>query len=246
MRNLSPREALGDAPELADEPSRLRRLRASMYALALTLGLAAALVLIPELIGPAHVSFPLSGTATPQAARDRARLAANLALFRGDLWGNYAAALGEGLTSDIAANASAASKSVEAAGWPARRAVSLAPHDAGMWLLIAALEARLDSSNRGVQGPLKLSYYTGAADQNLMGLRLRVATRSQAISDSNMQLLVSGDLRAIVSSAPALKSAIIMAYRDALAPGRQFIADALADLDPTLLETVTANSVVPR
>jgi hypothetical protein len=44
-----------------------------------------------------------------------------------------------------------------------------------IWLLITAIDARLDWLDRRVGAPLKMSYYTAPNDAALMGLRLLIA-----------------------------------------------------------------------
>jgi hypothetical protein len=133
--------------------------------------------------------------------------------------------------------ARAAPAALGAAREVAERAAKLAPHDSRMWLLIAAIDARIDRIEHRPEAPLKMSYYTGPNDVALMALRLRIATRSDAIADPDLQVLVSGEIRAILKNKD-LKPAIIMAYQDALAPGRRFIEEVLANLDPELLTVV--------
>ena len=181
-----------------------------MYAVAIVVA-AAAWVSIPELVAPPRLPFPAGADAAgAQTFRGRARLAARLAAVRGDLWADYAAASSEGLQNDIAGDLSpTTTDAVAGARVAADRAVRLAPHDARMWLLIAAIDARLDWFNRRVEAPLKMSYYTGTSDPALMGLRLLVAARLEAISDPDLQLLVSGRTRTIVRSIPVLRPAIV-------------------------------------
>jgi hypothetical protein len=68
--------------------------------------------------------------------------------------------------------------------------------------------------------------------------------RSDAISDPDLQVLVSGEIRSILKNRPDLKPAIVDAYRDSGAPGRRFIEDVLGNLDPEL-QTFVRTRVAP-
>jgi len=116
----------------------------------------------------------------------------------------------------------------------ARGAVERSPIDPGSWLVIAADDARLGRS-REAQGALKLSYFTGADETDLIAPRLLLATRTGAASDPDLQVLMSGDLRQIVLRQSDLTDAIKLAYRCALPDGKQFMNKALSALDPSLL-----------
>jgi hypothetical protein len=88
-----------------------------------------------------------------------------------------------------------------------------------------------------------MSYYTAPNDVALMALRLLIATHSEAISDLDLQLLVSAEIRTIVRNRPELKPAIAAAYRNALEPGRQFIEATLRDLDPEFFATIRLSAI---
>ena len=124
----------------------------------------------------------------------------------------------------------------------AERAAAWSPHDARAWLLLAAMNARLDWVNRRVIEWLKLSFYTGPNEAELMPLRLALITRSRAIDDPEIQELARVDLRAILTRLPDLRPAVADAYRGAFPEGRTFIAAALTDIDPAFLKTLTGGA----
>ena len=211
--------------------------RTGAFALAVLLGGYAAWMLTLEMTRPSPPpSFPLADAASTSADRDRAAAAALIGVIRGDLFADEAILLASGLLDETAAGtARPAPEGLEAARDVAERAARLAPHDSRMWLLIAAIDAKLE---RRPEALLKMSYYTAPNDVALMALRLQIATRSEAISDPDLQVLVSGEMRSILKNKPELKPAIVSAYRDARASGRQFIEDALGSLDPEFLISV--------
>jgi hypothetical protein len=74
-------------------------------------------------------------------------------------------------------------------------AIDDAPHQSGTWLLLAGLAARHPMPNLDSVEAVKMSYYSGASEQELMPLRLRIALQSEAFDDPEMQHFVSQDLR---------------------------------------------------
>jgi hypothetical protein len=213
---------------------------------AVVLGGEAAWTLAAELMRPPRPTFPAALLAAATAEHDRdaaaaaeAGAAARFAGLRGDLWADDAVLLAAGRLNEGSGIRSAATlRDLGAARDAAVRAVQLAPHDSRIWLLIAAIDAARYGRDRRVAAPLKMSYYTGLFDPALMPLRLRIATRSDAIMDDGLQLLVSADLRAIIKTRPDLKPAITAAYRSATAQGRIFLVDAVYDLDPQLIASI--------
>jgi hypothetical protein len=222
----------------------LFRLRIAALVFAVLLGGYAAWMLTLAVMRPPQPSFPstAAGAVSTEADRDRAAGVARRGIIRGDLWADDAISLASGLLDERGREAARPPPvALEAARDAAERAVRLAPHDSRMWLLIAAVDARL---GRRPDAALKMSYYTAPNDVALMAPRLRIAIRSEAISDPDLQLLVSGEIRSILKSRPDLKAAIVDAYRDSGAPGRRFIEDVLGNLDPEL-QTFVRTQVAP-
>ena len=85
-----------------------------------------------------------------------------------------------------------------------------------------------------------MSYYTGPNEISLTPLRLLLAVRSNAIFDEEVQSLVPLDIQRIIMQRPDLKSAIVLAYKNALPKGREIIEAALKEADPSFLATIAA------
>jgi hypothetical protein len=100
------------------------------------------------------------------------------------------------------------------------------------------MDSRLDGLDRKASTALRMSYYTGANEIELIPMRLSLAINSSVISDMDFQQLVRHDIRAVVTRKPELKSAVLDAYRHALPVGQQFIEETLKEMDPTLLSTL--------
>jgi hypothetical protein len=211
-------------------PRSATGLRASAILLAVLVGLYALWLLTTEFIRPQTPYFPID---TQQAVtigthRSEAKIAAWLGLVRGDLWTDYAMALAFSPVSEDADTADDRNKALHAA---TERAIALGPHDARAWLLLSKADARLDWLNRNFLGPLKMSYYTGPDETALIPMRLAIATQSEAITDPELQILVTNDLRTILLRWPKMKPAIIAAYRDASREGKHFLETAVAQMD---------------
>ncbi len=200
------------------------------------LALAAAWLLSAELIRPTLPFFPVD-TATAEtiaAHRGAAGAAAWIGLIRGDLWTDYAMTLAPDLSGELTGNTPATSlKTLDDARTAAVRAAALAPFDTRTWLLLAGMDSW--GLNHSAVGPLKMSYYAGPNELSLMPLRIKIATRSTAITDPELQILVGADIRTIITHNPDLKPVIVVAYRNALPEGRRLIEMQVRELDPGLL-----------
>jgi hypothetical protein len=211
---------------------------------AFVLGCQATWILDSEFYRPALPGFPDNpqAAATAAANQKRAALAASLGVIRGDLWAEDALTYLDLFLKDDRGDARVQdSDTINRARDVANRALTLAPHDARIWLLLAAIDSRSSSLNRKASAALRMSYYTGANEIELIPLRLLLAARSDALGDKDFQQLVRHDIRTVVTRKPELKPAIVAAYRDAPPLGRQFIEDTLEDIDPALRARLEAN-----
>jgi hypothetical protein len=212
------------------------RLTATVYAA--VLGVSALWLLTAELVRSASPFFPEDASTAQAAAAQRgaAAVAAWIGLVRGNLWTDYAVTLVPG---EPTADAAAASlQSLQGTRLAAMRGAELAPYDARAWLLLADVDSR--GLDHKATGPLKMSYYTAPNAVSLIPLRVNIATRTDAITDPDLQILVGGEIRTIITRKPDLKSAIVKAYRDALPEGRRFIEAEVGELDLGLLASFRA------
>jgi hypothetical protein len=213
-------------------------LRSAFLVLATLVGLHSLWVLAAEIARPSLRGFPSTAAAAEAAAGERrsALLAARIGGIRGDLWSE--AAIAEFARLGFGSGDPAAAANGNADATAARRAAAWSPHDARAWLLLAAANARLDWVNRRVIEWLKLSFYTGPNETELMPLRLALITRSRAIDDAEIQELARLDLQAMITRLPQLKPAVVEAYQGAYPEGKKFIAAAAAALDPAFAKTL--------
>jgi hypothetical protein len=208
--------------------------RGTVLVFAFVLGCQATWILMAEFFRPPHSDFSATRQPAAVAATDQngAALAASFGLIRGDLWSEDALTYLDLFSTD---NRHSSNAQIGQAREVADRALAFAPHNAGVWLVLASVNSRFDWLNSNAAAALRMSYYTGANETELIPLRLLLAVQSVALGDSDFQQLVRHDIRTIVTRKPELKPAIVAAYRDTAPIGRQFIEDTLEEIDPTLL-----------
>ena len=194
-------------------------------------------ILAAEFSRPSSSGFPRTAQAAGAASTNRnsAALAASYGIVRGDLWAEYAITYLSLVWRDEQDIGNArASKAVRQAREVASQALALAPHDARIWLVLADIDTKFDQRNRKPAAALRMSYYTGSNEPEVIPLRLLLAVNSRALSDEDFQDLVRHDIRLIVSHKPELKPAILAAYQDASPLGRKLVEETLERNDPTL------------
>ena len=199
-------------------------------------------LLLAELSRPGIHRLPTDTSAAAAAAhqRDAAIWAASIGGIRGDLWAESAFTytdliLGErrGRTADLTPDLVRARAILN-------RAVDLAPTQSGVWLLLAALAARDPSPGFNATEALKMSYYTGPSEQDLMPLRLHIATYSDVLADTELRQFATRDLRLFLTRHE--RSAIAEAYDAASPPGKRFIEKTVGEIDPSALVLLRAGA----
>jgi hypothetical protein len=221
-------------------PTQKRGLfRGAVLLLAFVLACQAIWIVAPKLSRPALGSFPADAQAAAAITDDRntATKVAMLGFFRGDLWADCALTYLDSVwPNDEPGPRDPDRKISEQAHQVAIRALALAPHDARIWLVLASIYLKFDWLNqKPAASALRMSYYTGANRAELIPLRLHLAVRSEALVDKDFQELVRHDIVVIISRNPELKPEILSAYAEAPPIGRQFLEEAIKELDPSLL-----------
>lgn len=167
----------------------------------------------------------LASIETKDDRGEAARQLAKDAVLRGDLWTNAALAQAERLFQITAADRSFVIRT----GETAERAVRLSPHDARLWLVLAAAELLQEGAR--TTGFLKMSYYTGTNEISLMPRRFLVAAAAGA-DDEELRAMMRGELRTMARRRPKMDSAIEAAWRAGTPQAQALIAATLADIDP--------------
>jgi hypothetical protein len=221
-------------------------MRKVLFAIAGVVSIHSLWLLVPEHIRPGIEYFPQSLAAAQAGASEkgRANSAAWIALIRGDLWTEAAVRSTAPFAFEVAMADQASAGRVLDGSERSRveRAGSWSPHDARAWLLLAAISLSPGGSDVRMIEALKLSYFTGPNELELIPLRLALVTRSQAVHDPDIERFARQDIQTIVIRLPNLRPAVIQAYKGASPDGRRFLAEALAPFDPNLLRTLDASS----
>jgi len=218
--------------------------RKALFVSAFVLSCGSAWILLPEIC-----RFPSADFSTGQrpaetitAQQTYAHLAALIGYVRGDLWAEYLLTYPSAYQlhekSNLPTGVSPPNEKVREI---AERALSFAPYDSRTWLALANFNSRFDWLNKRASNDLRMSYYTGPNEIDLIPLRLALAVSFDDVSDEVFQEFVRHDIRLIVTRKPEQKYTIQEAYRYALPEGRTVIENTLREVDSTLLSKIKSN-----
>ena len=217
--------------------STMTWLRVALTLFGVFLSAQAAWILLAERHGLNHIRLPVDEkTATIAfAEQDKIKQAASLAVVRGDLWAESAFTYGSQLWLDAGDQLNTeALKTLT-------RALRYSPHRGDVWLMFAALANKYKWSGYQPSLLLKMSYYTAPNELALLPLRLDVSLHAKgAIDDAELKDMVRRDISVILTRAPALKPALVAAYRSALPQGKAFAERVISEIDPGYLGVVRA------
>jgi hypothetical protein len=210
------------------------RFRKVLLLFAVTLAIAGAWTLMPDLVR-AGIRLPAdqNDAASPDQRR-KAALAARVGMVRGDLWADLFFTFGDAIVSRSGRDFGAI-KILNEALPAAQRTLAYAPFRSDVWLLLAVM-----AENHQLQAPstisaITMSYYTAPYMSAAAALRLSVATRGSAIRDPELRQIVEHDLQVIFASRPQLRSAVVAAYATASAEGKHLIESTVRQVDPAFL-----------
>ena len=218
-------------------------LRVALALFGVFLSAQAAWILLAERQRLNHIRLPVDGmTATIAfAEQDKIKQAASLAVVRGDLWAESAFTHGSQLWIDRAMELDAGGPLNAEARTTLTRALRYSPHRGDVWLMFAALADQYKWSEYQPSLLLKMSYYTAPNELALFPLRLNVSLHAKGvIDDAELQDMVRRDISVILTRAPALKPALVAAYRSALPQGKVLAERVISEIDPDYLGVVRA------
>jgi hypothetical protein len=214
-------------------PQLAFRLATSLFAI--LLGIQCVWLLLAEFYRPGINRLPTdaASAAAAQNERIRARRAAMIGTIRGDLWAESAFTYADLMWDDGkgGANLVQARSSLD-------RALADAPHKSSAWLLLAGLASRYRLAGIDAKEALKMSYYTGPSELQLMPLRLLIAAQADPFSDIELRDSISREVRVLFTHHQ--KPAIVAAYNAAPPAGRQFIEKTTGEIDPSAVESLRA------
>jgi len=219
-----------------NQPSQLAFRRATLL-LAMLLGVQCAWLLLAEFSRPGIYRLPTDAesAAAVQNEHVSARRAAIIGAIRGDLWAESAFTYADLIWGDRKGGANRAQ-----ARSSLNYALIDAPHQSSAWLLLAGLASRYQLPSIDVKEALRMSYYTGPSELELMPLRLWVAIHSDPFSDIELRDSISREVRLLFNHQQ--KSAIVAAYNAASSVGRQFIEQTVREIDPSAAESLRASA----
>lgn len=120
------------------------------------------------------------------------------------------------------------------------RALRSSPLRGDIWLMLAAA-SKQNSIQKAAM--LKMSYYTAPNDLDLLPLRLSVALATDAVvRELEFRDLIKRDVSLVVTRRPAIRPALMAAYRSASAEGKIYLENLISELDPTYLDNMRARS----
>lgn len=212
---------------------------------AILLGAQCIWLLLADLSRPSIDRLPTDAASAAAAAKQRgaAAWAAAIGGIRGDLWADSAFTYADLLwvnpdkTSGLSQLVTDARASLD-------RALDDAPDNSRAWLLLAGLSSRYPSADLNTNAALKMSYYTGPSEQELIPLRLRITAHSDFVGDFEMRQFVTRDLRLLL--AQKQQSAVTAAYNAASPDGKRFIESTVGEIDPSALEWLRAAAQPPQ
>jgi hypothetical protein len=212
-----------------------RNFRMATLVFAVVLGAQSIWLLLSELSRPGVISMPTDSQSAAFAAKQRndATLAARIGAVRGDLWADSAYTYSDLLWAN-SSNSSENTPSLALVRGTLDRAVRYAPDQPGAWLLLAGLASRYRWSKLDSAEALKMSYYTGPSELQLMPLRLVVTVQLDTLNDGELQLLARRDIRLLFAHQG--KPVVIQAYQSATPAGKHFLEQAIGEIDPTFVE----------
>lgn len=214
------------------------RLEIGPLILAAVLGLYALWVLTAEFTRTTEettAKFPSSiAAAEIESKRSRAAIAASIGKFRGDLWADRVFV---DASEVLSATTTLTADQDDVIRLAARQSLSYAPLDSRVWLVLAALSAEPRMSVHNAYDLLKMSYYTGPNERNLIDARLRFAVRLRAYTQAELGEAMRREIRAVLQRAQEFRPSIVAAYREANPEGRSFIESVVSDIDPGFFDT---------
>jgi hypothetical protein len=230
----------------SDQQSQ-RAFRLVVTVCAALLGMQSLWLLLPELIRPNINQLPTNARAASAAAEhhNAAVWAASVAQIRGDLWAQSAFTQADLLWPSNAKTDEALSTALQRAHRILDRALRNTPNTFAAWLMLAALTSRFNTTDRSSAiEPLKLSYYTGPSERELVPLRLEIAIRLESFNDFEMRQLINRDIRLLLEQKQ--EATIGKIYNTASVNAKSFMEQTIRNIDPSASDKIRNGQKQPR
>ncbi|WP_244430184.1 hypothetical protein [Bradyrhizobium liaoningense] len=209
--------------------------RVTLMVLGITLAVQALWMVFPEwYLGGRSSSSTVVSTATPWP--EGISKPASIAAAREDFWIRGGSKSSVNPASEEQETAPAVPSNTLA------RALRSSPLRGDIWLMLAAA-SKHSSLQHGTAAMLKMSYYTAPNDLDLLPLRLSVALATDGVvREPEFRDLIKRDVKLAVSHQPALRPALVSAYRSASPDGKNYLESLISEQDPTYLDQVGARN----
>jgi hypothetical protein len=226
------------------QSSTQTKFRVATLLFAALLGLQCVWLTLAELSRAGVGELPTDASAAAAAAgkRGRAAWAADFGAIRGDLWAQLAFTYAD-LMFDNDRETPDTMQRLTRARIDLEHALYDAPAQPGAWLLRAGLVLRYPSLGLDAVESLKMSYYTGPTELDLIPLRLRLTALSNMTGDAELRQFLRRDLRLLL--ARNQQSAIADAYNGAVPPGKRIIERTLDEIDHRAAESLRTGTAKP-
>lgn len=217
--------------------------RITLFILAALLATHCTWLLLAEFSRPRLDGLPLDAASAVAASKERdpALWAASIGAIRGDLWAvsafTYA---GLAIGDNGAGTRSATDPAVARLRASVEHALDTAPTQSAVWLLRTSFVLRYPSESWIPLEALRMAYYTGPSDQDIVPLRLRLAAQTDGFNDVEIQEFATRDIRMLLMTKQY--SAIAVAREAASNVGKQFIEQTVHDIDPSALANISSPS----
>lgn len=217
-------------------------LRVGLLTFAPLLAMQAIWIILAEYYHQHRIHLPVDPQASSIASQEQenATRAASLAVIRGDLWAESAFTYSALLWREPAPAPGAHDNASKESQMNIERALRYSPHRGDVWLMFAAMADRYSWPNYQPSSLLKMSYFTAPNELSLFPLRLRASLRPNALQDPEIQDMIRRDLRVVITKVPALKPALVTAYRASSAEGKAFLDRTVLEIDPVYLTVMRA------
>ena len=212
------------------------RLRFAFALAGLILTIEAAWVLMAERHPSDIVASPFVDVHATVSSDQRERLeeVATIASWRGDLWANSAVA-GAALLLKNPADP----QNQDRTRGDLIRALRYAPYQSAVWLTFALLAEKYAWPSADPRTLLKMAYYTGPNEPQLIPARLKLAFRlPDGAADPELQDMIRQDVSLIFRRLPALKPVLVDAYKSGSPAGRSLEEQLITELDPDYVKVI--------
>ena len=208
------------------------RLRRTLLVVGVVVGLSGIWTLLPAVLAPNPMGFPLNRNLTEATStwRRRAVLAAEIGAIRGDLWAE--AAFAGARVRQAAGFGDTSSSQLNSIRGDAETALAFAPINGAAWLLLAILTQNAPGQDSRVSTFLEMSYFTAPNDLSLALLRVMRAAASSVLANRDIQLFMKSDIRGILDGGPNRQQDIVAAYRNAWPQNKAIFESLVAEIDP--------------